>query len=173
MTKPTAPTIQTHIHRVSRSGHNVRLMSASEEEEQEKDLVPAELWGPVRILPVHERLDHDRQPNAEVVNDRVKLLFHRLIARRLGQDPSLVVLARQELAKTRESREERTYMAEWDELLSRDIDTLRREIIRRDERMTRLRISSPLGCLIDVSDPDLRRRIWRSARQALAKRQPR
>lgn len=28
--------------------------------------------------------------NAEMINDRVKLLFHRLIARRLGHDPSLV-----------------------------------------------------------------------------------
>jgi hypothetical protein len=34
------------------------------------------------------------KPNAEAINDRVKLLFHRLIARRLGQDPSLVTLAR-------------------------------------------------------------------------------
>lgn len=106
--------------------------------------------------------------NAEVINDRVKLLFHRLIARRLGQDPSLVELARQELAKIRELRAERTYMKEWEEILSLDVETLRRVIVRRDQRMTRLRISSPMGPLIDVRDPDLRRRIWRNARRALS-----
>ena len=108
--------------------------------------------------------------NAEVVNDRVKLLFHRLIARRLGQDPSLVSLALDELAKIRARGEERTFMNEWAELLALPVDRLRREIVRRDERMTRLRISSPLGSLIDVRDPDFRRRVWRNARRALSAR---
>jgi hypothetical protein len=106
--------------------------------------------------------------NAELINDRVKLLFHRLIARRLGQDPSLIELARQELARVREQREERTYMKEWDEILRLDVETPRRVIVRRDERMTRLRISSPMGPLIDVRDLELRRRIWRNARRALS-----
>ena len=106
--------------------------------------------------------------NEELINDRVKLLFHRLIACRLGQDPSLVELARQELANVSEQREERTYMKEWEEILSLDVETLRRVIVRRDQRMTCLRISSPMGPLIDVRDPDLRRRIWRNARRALS-----
>ncbi len=110
--------------------------------------------------------------NAEVVTDRVKLLFHRLIARRLGQDPSLVSLAIDELAKIRARGEERTFMNEWADLLALPVDRhrLRREIVRRDERMTRLRISSPLGSLIDVRDPDFRRRVWRNARRALSAR---
>ncbi len=130
------------------------------------------------VSPEGERLDRldalvegyetPAQPNAEKVNDRVKLLFHRLIARRLGQDPSLIALARQELERQRQRHPNRNYIREWEMLLSLDVATLRHEIIRRDERMTRLRISSPLGPLINVSDPDLRRRIWRSARRALA-----
>ncbi len=112
------------------------------------------------------------EPNEEQVNDRVKLLFHRLIARRLGQNPSLIVLAQEELARVRQARDFRTYMQEWEDLLKLDVATVRREIIRRDQRMTRLRISSPMGCLIEVADPDLRRRIWRSARQALSRKLP-
>jgi hypothetical protein len=167
MTKPSTPIIPTHVQRAPELKGAVPLLSPGEEDDQERDLVPLSEWVPSRIQPRHHTA---KEPNAEAVNDRVKLLFHRLIARRLGQDPSLVALARDDLAKTRESREERTYMREWEQLLSLDVDVLRREIIRRDERMTRLRISSPLGCLIDVADPDLRRRIWRSARIALTKR---
>lgn len=166
MTKPSKPLIPTHVQRAPELKGVVRFLSPGEEYEQEKDLVPLQEWGPSRIQPRHHAA---KEPNAEAVNDRVKLLFHRLIARRLGEDPSLVALARDAMAKTRESREERSYMREWEELLSLDVDVLRREITRRDERMTRLRISSPLGCLIDVADPALRRRIWRSARIALTK----
>jgi len=112
----------------------------------------------------------EERPNAEAVNDRVKLLFHRLIARRLKEDPSLIDEARKDLDRQRARFGERTYIAEWEELLDRGVDAVRREIVRRDERMTRLRISSPLGVAIDVRDVDLRRRIWRSSRNALTRR---
>ncbi len=158
--------IRTHVLHVQRQlQRSVPLLTHEQEAELERDLVAEELWKPVRVLPLHRR-----EVNAEQVNDRVKLLFHRLIARRLGEDPTLVELARVELAKIRERREERTYMHEWAELLALPVDALRREIVRRDARMTRLRISSPLGPLIDVRDPDLRRRIWRNARRALSVR---
>jgi len=111
--------------------------------------------------------DFGSRPNAEVVNDRVKLLFHRLVARRLGQDPSLIILCREELARVRREREWRTYMDEWEDLLQLDVTTLRRVITRRDQDMTRLRASSPMGVIINVRDPDLRRRLWRSSRDTL------
>ncbi len=94
-------------------------------------------------------------PNAELVNDRVKLLFHRLVARRLGQDPTLVDLARQELARQRTRAADRTCFAEWDELLRLDVGILRRELVRRDQRMTRLRLSSPFASVVDIRDPVL------------------
>jgi hypothetical protein len=100
----------------------------------------------------------------------VKLLVHRLIARRLAQDATLVELARKELAQVRETREIRSYMWEWDALLSLPVAILRREIVRRDQRMTRLRISSPLWVLLDIRDADFRRQLWRSSRDALARR---
>lgn len=108
-------------------------------------------------------------PNAEDVNNRVKLFFHRLIARRIGQDPSLLDVARRTLARQRERADLDCY-DEWDRLLRLDVATLRQVIIRRDERMTRLRSSSPLAGVIDMRDPELRRRIWRASRRALEKR---
>jgi len=112
----------------------------------------------------------DHRPNAEAVNDRVKLLFHRLIARRLKEDPGLIEDARRELDRARQRFGQRDYIAEWEALLDQGVEVVRREIVRRDERMTRLRISSPLGGMIDLQDEDLRRRVWRSAREALARR---
>ncbi len=158
--------IKPHVQRAHHLRTNsLPLLTAEQEAELEKDLVPEEQWRAVRVLPIHLQ-----EVNAEQINDRVKLLFHRLIARRLGQDPSILELARVQLAKIRESREDRTYMHEWAELLALPAEILRREIVRRDERMTRLRNSSPLGHLIDVRDPDLRRRVWRNARRALSVR---
>ncbi|MEI8152321.1 MAG: hypothetical protein WCG92_12060 [Hyphomicrobiales bacterium] len=36
----------------------------------------------------------DNAPNQEVVNDTTKLIMHRLIARRIGRDPSIVQRAK-------------------------------------------------------------------------------
>ena len=109
------------------------------------------------------------KPNAEMVNDRVKLLFHRIAARRLRDDPTLLERARAHLKEIRAQREERSYMDEWEELLSLDLASLRRVIVLRDERMTRLRISSPFPVLLGITDPDLRRRLWRNARHAVSR----
>jgi hypothetical protein len=110
-----------------------------------------------------------RQVNAEAVNDRVKLLFHRLIARRLASDPDALDLAHAELDRQRLRRPGAVWIEEWATLLAQGADRVRAEIVRRDERMTRLRLSSPLVFMIDVKDEDLRRRIWRRSRQHLTR----
>ena len=110
------------------------------------------------------------KPNAEDINDRVKLLFHRLIARRLKEDPSLLDKAREDLARQRARFGDRDQFAEWEDLLDQGVDVVRREIVRRTERMTRLRISSPLGFVMDFRDEAFRRRVWRSSRDALTRR---
>lgn len=107
-----------------------------------------------------------RPPNAELVNDRVKLLLHRVIACRLRHEPSLIEEARQTLARQRQ-RGDRECYGEWEALLRLDLPTLRQEIVRRDERMTRLRLSSPLHSVIDIQNVELRRRIWRAARRTI------
>lgn len=100
-------------------------------------------------------------PNAEDVNNRVKLVFHRLIARRIGRDPAVLDQVRGVRTQQQSVNEE------WKQLLQLDTEALRRAIVQRDERMTRLRASSPLAPLLDVRDPERRRRVWQSARRAI------
>ena len=102
--------------------------------------------------------------NAEEVNDRAKLIMHRLVARRLATDPGIIERARNVLDWKRQRLDLDCY-AEWERLLDLGAEEVRRRIVQRSEEMTRLRLSSPLG-LVDGAffDIDLRRRIWRKAK---------
>ena len=60
----------------------------------------------------------DVRVNQEAVNDAAKLIMHRLIARRLGRDPSLVERAKISQAKIAERFVDRPFVREWDELLT-------------------------------------------------------
>ncbi len=112
--------------------------------------------------------DSKRRVNAEEINDRVKLLLHRVVARRLMQDPTLLDKAAEILKSRRLQHGDRLYIGEWESLLDKGAEEVRREIVKRDERMTRLRISSPFATVVNFQDPALRRRVWRNARKYLA-----
>lgn len=105
--------------------------------------------------------------NAEAVNNRAKLLMHRIIARHLRKTPELIVKATAWLDWLGSGPEYQCY-EEWRDLLQQDIETISRLIISRDERMTRLRLSSPLVNIVDLRDPNLRRRIWQLAKKGKA-----
>lgn len=105
--------------------------------------------------------------NAEAVNDRAKLLMHRLIARRIRLRPDLIETAKMRIAQKRQVGPLFDYIPEWESLLSQDAETLCRSITSRGETMIRLRLSSPLVDVVDFRDPQLRRRIWRKAKQGL------
>lgn len=105
--------------------------------------------------------------NAETVNDRAKLLMHRLIARRIRSRPDLIESAKIRIAQKRQAGPLFDYIPEWESLLSQDAETLCRSITSRGEAMVRLRLSSPLVDVVDFRDPQLRRRIWRKAKQGL------
>jgi hypothetical protein len=107
---------------------------------------------------------------AETVNDRVKLLVHRLIARHLKSNPDMVVQARGRL--TPEGDGVPGYVGEWMSLLESDVDTVRRKITERSPDMNRLRLSSPLVDVLPLHDPDLRRRMYRKARIGLRSAKP-
>lgn len=83
--------------------------------------------------------------NQETINDRFKLAYHRVAARALRICPGLIDEAREVVEDwIRASGPQRpTYVDEWREILAQPTDAVRREIIRRTQRMTRLRISSP------------------------------
>jgi hypothetical protein len=109
----------------------------------------------------------DTTINQEVVNDAAKLMMHRLIARKLGRDPSLVERARIAQAKIAERFADRPFVREWDQLLNLPAVELRAKLVSRNSDMVRLRISSPfvLAEGVDFTDYDLRLRIRRAARR--------
>lgn len=109
-----------------------------------------------------------RSVNAERVNDRAKLIMHRMIARRLVSDPALLAEARQRIRDALAGGGALGSADEWDRLLQNDLQQIRHLLTRRDETMDRLRVSSPLPVLAGIRDPDLRRRIWKKARLGLA-----
>lgn len=98
----------------------------------------------------------------EVVNDRAKLLLHRLIARRLAREPGLIEAARAWLDPSVGAP---SHVREWEELLRLEPGLIRRALVSRSERMTRLRLSSPFYAVSGFQDPAFRRRVWRLARR--------
>lgn len=106
--------------------------------------------------------------NAEIVNDRAKLLYHRLVAPRLRRDPSLVESARRVVQRRRSSGDRREALDDWARLLSRSTDEISLAIIGRSERARRLRLSSPFPLVkeLHIADEMLRRRLWRLARKS-------
>jgi hypothetical protein len=110
--------------------------------------------------------------NQEQVNDTAKLMMHRLIARAIGRDPSLIDRAKISLNRSSSERYEGySFVSEWSALLRLPPSKVRRRLTSRDEEMTRLRLSSPFVIAegIDFSDVALRRRIWRAAKRLAVK----
>jgi hypothetical protein len=102
----------------------------------------------------------------EIVNDRLKLMYHRLVVRRLAHDSSLIDDARKVVAQWRAQPERRTFVGEWEKLLSQPPDHICRLISSRSQDATRLRLSSPFPHVerLKVGDEATRRRMWRKAR---------
>ena len=109
--------------------------------------------------------------DAEAVNDRAKLILHRLAARRLARAPETLDLARAEIAarRARDASGRAEFLDEWDALLAAGPAVVRRKLVERTETMRRLRLSTPFALLAGMTDPDFRRRVWRRARAGLVR----
>lgn len=105
--------------------------------------------------------------NEGVVGDTAKLMMHRLIARRLRRDPTLVDRAK--VAHTRQADQftDWSFVREWQELLALPTGELAAKLISRDREMVRLRNSSPFFLTegIHFGDYDTRIRLRRAARR--------
>jgi len=113
-------------------------------------------------------------PNQEIVNDTAKLIMHRLIARRLAHDPSLVKRAKASHERMAMRFLDRTFVQEWKGLLELSPDRLRNLLTSRHAEMRRLRLSSPFVTAegIDFTEPNLRRRIRRAAKRIVERGTP-
>jgi hypothetical protein len=109
--------------------------------------------------------------NQEIVNDTAKLIMHRLISRMLGCDPLLVDQAKVSLTKISAQFPDRSFVADWDQLLHLPTSELRVRLTSRNQDMKRLRLSSPFVTAegVDFGDQTLRRRIRRAAKRLVAR----
>jgi hypothetical protein len=109
----------------------------------------------------------NEQINKERVNDTAKLIMHRLIARELGRDPSLVKRAKDALGHGAEHFRHHSFVQDWNELLDLPVPEIRHRLTSRDEDIARLRLSSPfvLAQGVNFEDEALRHRIWRAAKR--------
>jgi len=100
--------------------------------------------------------------NRETINDRFKLAFHRVVARRLKEEPELLDEARSVVRGWASEGPNADYVSEWRDLLARPVGEVRKSIVGRDENMKRLRVSSPFRLLGDrVMDDAARMKLWR------------
>lgn len=100
------------------------------------------------------------KPNAELINDRFKRAHHRLVARAMAHDPTILEKARARIGHPPSEPPEPLWVTWWRELLSRPLDEVRREITRPTQHMTELRISSPFALAFPMSD-EQRIRLWK------------
>jgi len=104
----------------------------------------------------------------EIVNDRLKLMYHRLVVRRLVHNSSLIDDARKVVFQWRTQPERKPFVGEWEELLSQPLDRICQLISSRSQDATRLRLSSPFPHVerLKVGNEATRRRMWRKARMS-------
>lgn len=114
---------------------------------------------------IPEKVKSARQAGgrAEAVNDCFKLMMHRIIVRRISEDPSLIQKAMTVIGEEDELSPD--YIGEWRRLLSWDPSVLRRRLVERTEEMYRLRLSSPFTVVVDFQDQGLRRRMYQAAKR--------
>jgi len=95
--------------------------------------------------------------------------MHRLIARRLRNDPALIDDGRAWIARQRAEGFVNDYLDAWEGILALPVSEMGRLITQRTEKMERLRNSSPLVLAerLGLRDVEFRRRIWRKAKLGL------
>ena len=104
--------------------------------------------------------------NRESVNDRAKLILHRLVARSLRANPALLDEARTHLQSLEGPAPD--YVIQWARVLDRPAEDVADLIGSRSEHMTHLRVSSPFRLPEMFDDETWRRRVWKKAKLGAA-----
>ena len=92
------------------------------------------------------------------------LAFHRVVASRLLQDPTILETARVRVKEWAASMPERPFVQAWAKILGGDPRSVASFMVERSERATELRQSSPFA---GVLTPRERWQIWEETRQRL------
>jgi|GEM_PF-1058558 len=104
--------------------------------------------------------------NRETVNDRAKLILHRLVARSLRANPALLDEARTRLQSLEGPAPD--YVIHWVRVLDRPAEDVADLIGSRSDQMTHLRVSSPFRLPEMFDDEAWRRRVWKKAKLGAA-----
>ena len=104
--------------------------------------------------------------NRETVNDRAKLILHRLVARSLRANPAVLEDARTRLQSLAGPAPE--YAIQWAHVLDRPAEGVADLIGSRSEQMTHLRVSSPFRLPEGFDGETWRRRVWKKAKLGAA-----
>jgi hypothetical protein len=107
-------------------------------------------------------------PNRESVNDRAKLILHRLVARSLRANPALLEDARTRTRLQSLAGPAPDYVIQWGRVLERPAEDVADLIGLRSEHMTHLRVSSPFRLPEGFDDEAWRRRVWKKAKLGAA-----
>ena len=105
--------------------------------------------------------------NRETVNDRAKLILHRLVAGHLRRSDQLLVEARQRFKAMPQPVPD--YVRDWLEILDQPVGVVARLIVKRSDALTRLRTASPFQLSAAYDDPAWRRRVWQKAKLGVAR----
>lgn len=133
--------------------------------------VPADRAGELREFARRLRIGSPAG-ESERINDRLKLLYHRLVARRIRHEPRLIERAKAIIASAPFARTDRAYVEEWRRLLDRPVATIADALTSRSSQSRRLRLSSPFPFVdeLRIEDPLLRRRLWSVAKRPSARK---
>jgi hypothetical protein len=110
--------------------------------------------------------------NEGIVGDTAKLMMHRLIARMVRRDPSLVEKAKVAHARQANQFAGWPFVREWQDLLALPPRELAAKLISRDREMVRLRNTSPfyLAEGVNFGNYNARVRLRRAARRVVKRR---
>lgn len=154
-----------------RSARYRRRLKAERDWRRVEVFVPADRADELREF---ARLLRLRPPvgTAERINDRLKLLYHRLIARRIRHDPRLIERAKKVVLSEPFARVDRAYVEEWRQLLDLPVAKIAATLTSRSSRSRRLRLSSPFPFVdeLRIDDSSFRRRLWSVVNRSFARK---
>lgn len=101
--------------------------------------------------------------DAHEINERFRLLTHRVYAQRIDEDPTLIARAATAIQQTIEHGEPTLGERMWSALLTLPATTIKASMLDCGPEGRLLRSNSPFSELIGVTDIEDRRALWKQA----------
>ena len=106
--------------------------------------------------------------DAHKITEQTSLLSHRLYAEVIDEDHRYIGQARALLEQRLENGQATIGEQHWQQLLQRPWTEIRQHMLEDTAAGRLLRSNSPFSFIIGISDPDVRRQLWRQAKNELS-----